>query len=207
MRQLHPQVHHSVSLCDALDRVLHTGVVALGEITISVADIDLLYLGLQLVITSIEKGRAPHDLAGSDAPGPSRVVRGGPCAELPQSSSLGSVTETVSSAPAQGRVTAPAAAPDTACQKREAQTLMSSGQNPNKNGLGQLVLTLVRLLHELLKRQAIRRMEAGSLSVAEMENLGVTLMRQAREIERLAEDLGLELGDLNLDLGPLGKLL
>ncbi len=46
-----------VSLCEALDRVLNRGVVVAGEITVSVADIDLVYLGLQLVVTSIEKGR------------------------------------------------------------------------------------------------------------------------------------------------------
>ncbi|MHB8205660.1 MAG: gas vesicle protein K [Desulfomonilaceae bacterium] len=76
-----------------------------------------------------------------------------------------------------------------------------------KNGLGQLVLTLVRLLHELLERQAIRRMEAGSLTDSEIENIGVTLMKQAEEIERLRKEFSLEEKDLNLDLGPLGKLL
>ena len=76
-----------------------------------------------------------------------------------------------------------------------------------KNGLGQLVLTLIKLLHELLERQAIRRMEAGSLTDAEIENLGLTLMKQAQEIERLRKEFNLEEKDLNLDLGPLGKLL
>ena len=76
-----------------------------------------------------------------------------------------------------------------------------------KNGLGQLVLTLVKLLHELLERQAIRRAEAGSLSEQQIERLGLTLMRQAEEIERLRKEFGLEEEDLNLDLGPLGRLL
>jgi hypothetical protein len=76
-----------------------------------------------------------------------------------------------------------------------------------KNGLGQLVLTLVKLIHELLERQAIRRIEAGSLSDEEIENLGMTLMQQAQEIERLRKEFNLEEEDLNLDLGPLGKLL
>jgi hypothetical protein len=75
-----------------------------------------------------------------------------------------------------------------------------------KNGLGQLVLTLVKLLHELLERQAIRRIDAGSLSEEQIERLGLTLMGQAREIERLRESFGLDEEDLNLDLGPLGKL-
>ena len=46
-----------VSLCEALDRVLNKGAVVVGEVTISVADIDLIYLGLQVVLTSIETGR------------------------------------------------------------------------------------------------------------------------------------------------------
>ena len=80
-------------------------------------------------------------------------------------------------------------------------------QDNVKNGLGQLVLTLVKLLHELLERQAIRRIDAGSLSDDDVERLGITLMKQAEEIERLRKEFNLEEEDLNLDLGPLGKLL
>ncbi len=76
-----------------------------------------------------------------------------------------------------------------------------------KNGLGQLVLTLVKLLHELLERQAIQRIEAGSLTEGQVERLGTTLMRQAEEIDRLRRLFHLEDEDLNLDLGPLGKLM
>ena len=57
MSDFHLQRTRHVSLCEALDRVLNTGVVALGEVTLSVADIDLIYLGLQLVVTSVESGR------------------------------------------------------------------------------------------------------------------------------------------------------
>jgi len=75
-----------------------------------------------------------------------------------------------------------------------------------KNGLGQLVLTLVKLIHELLERQALRRIDGGGLSDDEIEQLGVTLMQQSEEIERLRIEFGLEKEDLNLDLGPLGTL-
>ncbi len=50
-------------------------------------------------------------------------------------------------------------------------------------------------------------MEAGSLSDEEVERLGVALMKQAEELKRLAKEFGLEDEDLNLDLGPLGKLV
>lgn len=76
-----------------------------------------------------------------------------------------------------------------------------------KNGLGKLVLTLIELLRELLERQAIRRMEAGSLSDAEVERLGTTFLQLSEQMERLKREFGLEGEDLNLDLGPLGKLL
>jgi hypothetical protein len=80
-------------------------------------------------------------------------------------------------------------------------------QENMKNSLGQLVLTLVKLLHELLERQGIRRIEAGSLTDDQIERLGVTLMKQAQEIDRLRREFGLEEEDLNIDLGPLGQLL
>ena len=70
-----------------------------------------------------------------------------------------------------------------------------------KDGLARLVLTLVKLIHELLERQAIRRMERGSLSDEELERLGTALMAQADEIVRLCEAFGLDLEDLELDLG------
>ena len=76
-----------------------------------------------------------------------------------------------------------------------------------KNGLAQLVMTLIKLLHELLERQAIRRMESGSLDDEQIERLGLTLMNQSEEIDRLRSVFNLEEDDLNLDLGPLGKLL
>ena len=75
-----------------------------------------------------------------------------------------------------------------------------------QQGLGQLVLTLVKLLHVLLERQAIRRMDGGELTDDEIEQVGLTLMRQAEEIDRLRRLLGLAEEDLNIDLGPLGKL-
>jgi hypothetical protein len=81
--------------------------------------------------------------------------------------------------------------------------------NPEKvkNGLGQLVLTVIKLLHELLERQALRRIDAGSLTEEQIERMGLTLMGQVKEIDRLRREFGLEEQDLNLDLGPLGKLL
>ena len=75
------------------------------------------------------------------------------------------------------------------------------------NGLGKLVLTLVELIRQLLERQAIRRMEAGSLADDEIERLGVTFLQLGEQVIQLRQQFGLQEEDLNLDLGPLGKLL
>ncbi len=74
-------------------------------------------------------------------------------------------------------------------------------------GLGKLVLTLVELIRQLLERQAIRRIEAGSLDDDEIERLGMTFLQLGEQVTLLRELFGLEDEDLNLDLGPLGKLL
>jgi hypothetical protein len=76
-----------------------------------------------------------------------------------------------------------------------------------EQGLAKLVLSLVELLHQLLERQAIRRMEGGSLTDQQIEQMGEALMTLEKKIHELAQNFGLTPADLNLDLGPLGKLL
>lgn len=92
-------------------------------------------------------------------------------------------------------------------QKQNSSLRMNLDAKKKKNGLAQLVLTVIKLLHELLEKQAIRRIDGGGLTDEEIERLGYTLMRQSEEIARIAHEFGLESDDLNLDLGPLGKLL
>jgi hypothetical protein len=75
-----------------------------------------------------------------------------------------------------------------------------------RNGLAQLVLTLAELIRELMERQALRRIDAGSLTPAEIDRVGTTFLHLAEEIERLKAHFGLTDEDLNLNLGPLGKL-
>ena len=90
---------------------------------------------------------------------------------------------------------------------RASSRRMNLDEEKKKNRLAQLVLTVVKLLHELLEKQAICRIDGGGLTDEEIERLGFTLMRQSEEIARIAREFGLESDDLNLDLGPLGKLL
>ena len=76
-----------------------------------------------------------------------------------------------------------------------------------QRSVAQLVLTLVEFLRQLLERQAIRRMERDSLTAEETEDIGLALMRLEETVRELADRFGLQPEDLNLDLGPLGKLL
>lgn len=76
-----------------------------------------------------------------------------------------------------------------------------------EQGLAKLVLGLIELLRRLLERQAIRRMEGGSLTDEQVENMGQALMKLEQKIQELAAEFKLTAKDLNLDLGPLGKLM
>lgn len=76
-----------------------------------------------------------------------------------------------------------------------------------RKGLGQLTLTIVELIRQLLEKQALRRIEGGSLSEAEIERLGLTFLKLDEEMQWLKQEFGLTDADLNLDLGPLGKLI
>ena len=75
-----------------------------------------------------------------------------------------------------------------------------------RNGLVQLVLTVVELLRDLLERQALRRIESGSLRPEEEERIGLTFLRLSEEMDRLKRLFQLTDEDLNLNLGPLGRL-
>jgi hypothetical protein len=74
-------------------------------------------------------------------------------------------------------------------------------------GLARLVLTLVEFLRQVLEHQAVRRMEGGRLSDEEVENIGLALMRLQERLDEIKTAFGLEGEDLNIDLGPLGRLL
>ncbi len=76
-----------------------------------------------------------------------------------------------------------------------------------QRGLAQLVLTLIELLRQLMERQALRRVEAGALTDAEIERLGQTFMKLEERMAELKIAFDLEDEDLNLNLGPLGDLL
>jgi hypothetical protein len=70
-----------------------------------------------------------------------------------------------------------------------------------------LVLTLVEFIRRILERQAIRRVEAGTLTAEQIEAIGMALMRLEETVRDLGAEFDLTPEDLNLDLGPVGKLI
>lgn len=76
-----------------------------------------------------------------------------------------------------------------------------------RRSVAKLVLTLVEFIRQLLERQAIRRMDAGTLSADQTEAVGLALMRLEETVRDIGAQFGLAPEDLNLDLGPVGKLM
>lgn len=98
-------------------------------------------------------------------------------------------------------------APDRAHLENALSRRINADPESVERGLAQLVLTIVELLRQIMERQALRRIDGGTLSEDQIERLGRTFMELDRRLEELREEFGLTEEDLNLDLGPLGRLL
>ena len=117
--------------------------------------------------------------------------------------------------PAAGRKLAfPAEAKQIAAIRKQIESVAAArpprwNANPDevRRAVLKLVLTLVELVRQLLERQAIRRMDAGTLNDEETESVGLALMNLQETITDLATQFGISPDELNLDLGPVGKLL
>lgn len=84
---------------------------------------------------------------------------------------------------------------------------LEANEDDIEKGVAKLVLTLVEFIRQILEHQAIRRMEGGGLNEEEIERLGLALLRLQERLEEIKHAFGLEDEDLNVDLGPLGRLL
>lgn len=86
-------------------------------------------------------------------------------------------------------------------------TRLNADPEELEKGLAQLVLTLIELLRQLMERQALRRIDSGTLTAEEVERLGRTFLALSARMDELKEAFGLTDADLNLNLGPLGDLM
>lgn len=188
-----------VTLLDVVDIALTKGVVIQGDATISVADVDLVFLGLRLVLASVdtlEPDSFPTASPGRGDPYPD-VGRGG-CAN-----SASVLAPTAEPAAQQAAPVQPAEKPEV---PGESGKQLADPERAEK-GLARLVLTVVELLRQLLEKQALRRMERGSLTAEQTERMGQTFQRLEKKMEQLKALFELDGEDLNLNLGPLGNLI
>lgn len=207
-----------VTLLDLLDRLVDKGVVVKGEVLLTVADIDLVYLNLALLLSSV---KTVEKAAGKDTTGKEeRLSRRSAAREaVAEEIQREAATETVPTPPA-SRERAPGQTsrsedtiasmfPPTATTERERQLQPKANIDPKnvEQGLVKLVLTLVDLIRQLMEKQAIRRIEEGQLTEQEIENVGNAFFLLDEKIEELKRMFDLTDEDLNLDLGPLGELL
>ncbi|HEV2018275.1 MAG TPA: gas vesicle protein GvpJ [Gemmatimonadaceae bacterium] len=191
-----------LELSDLLSHVLDKGVVLKGEVMLAVADIDLVRLDLGLLLTAVETvlgrggGLAVPERAGLlGAAGPrERPVI------VPSGSTMESQVVRTLDAPKDAAITPL----ETVAEGLPPR--LNTDPDKVENGLAKLVLTLIEVLRKVLEHQAVRRMEGGHLSDEEVERLGVALLRLNDRMQDMKGIFGLTDDDLQIDLGPLGRL-
>lgn len=176
-----------VTLIDALDKVLEKGAVINGDVAIRIADVDLIYLGLRVLLCSISKA---EEMSGKNWRSfgtdyhPSRE---------PNQKELEYIAKL-----------------EREIRRAEANIpKLIDARSPKKaeQGIAKLVLTLVELLRKLMEREVMRRMQRGSLSNTEIQKLGMTFKALEKKMQELKTVFGIEDEELNLNLGPLGNLM
>jgi len=170
-----------VTLVDALDKVLEKGAVINGDIVLRVADVDLVFLGLRLILTSVSKA---EELSGRNFSDRNKEFTPEDTAYIQKlQSEIKRAEENI-------------------------PKLIDLG-SPKKTeqGLAKLILTLVELIRRLMEKEAFRRVKRGTLSKTEVQKLGLSLKAVKKKIKEIQVIFGIEDEDLNLDLGPLGNLM
>ena len=183
-----------IELSEVLSHILDKGVVLRGEVMLAVADIDLIKLDLGLLLTAVESALRQERLTRA----PRRQSTVGDVGEEPEA--RGSDVLTAIQPPSDAPIT-PLAEVAGGLPPR-----LNTDPEKTENGLAKLVLTLIEVLRKVLEHQAVRRMEGGHLSEAEIEKLGVALLRLNDRMQEMKGIFGLTDEDLQIDLGPLGKL-
>lgn len=171
----------NVTLVDALDKVLEMGAVINGDIVIRVADVDLVYLGLRLILTSVSKA---EEMSGRSFGDPDKELTSEDIEYIERLQR--EIKKTEENIP---------------------KIINANSPRETEQGLAKLILTLVELIRKLMEKEAFRRVKKGSLSSAEIQKLGLSLKAVKKKIEEIKAIFGIEDEELNLDLGPLGNLM
>ncbi len=170
-----------VTFIDVLDKALEKGTVINGDLLLRVAEVDLVFVGLRLILTSVSKA---EELSG----------------ELFSNKDKEPTSEDIEYIERLKREIK---------KTEENIPKMIDFGSPNKTeqGLAKLILTLVELIRKLMEKEAYRRVKKGSLSPVETEKLGLSLKAIKKKIEEIQTLFHIEDEELNLGLGPVGNLM
>jgi len=172
---------NNVTLVDVLDKVLEKGAVINGDIVISVADVDLVFLGLRLILTSVSKA---EEISGKNLGNPDNGL-------TPEDIEyIGKLQKEIRRA-----------------EENIPKLIDLGSPKKTEQGLAKLILTLVELIRRLMEKEAYRRVKRGKLSSTEIQKLGLSLKAVKKKIEEIQMIFGIADEELNLDLGPLGNLM
>jgi hypothetical protein len=173
--------HDKVTLVDALDKVLEKGAVINGDLVIRVADVDLVYLGLRLILTSVSRA---EELSGRSS--------GNPESELTE----------------EDRVYIEKLQKEIKMAEENIPRLINADSpKETEQGLAKLILTIVELIRKLMEKEAFRRVKKGNLHPVEVQKLGLSLKAVKKKMQEIQAIFGIKDDELNLNLGPLGDLM
>jgi hypothetical protein len=170
---------NNTSLVDALDVVIDKGAVVHGEVVIRLADLDLLAISLRVIIVAMSRLQTQQGKRADSVH----------VNELGDEVYMKKLEEQLERS-----------------QTHINQMINAGSKAEAEGGLAQLVLTLIKLIVDLVEREAMRRVERKELTQTEIQKLGLNLQTIETKLEELRLIFGLKEEDLNLDLGPLGKL-
>lgn len=169
----------NATLVDALDVVIDKGAVLHGDIVIRIADLDMLAISLRVIIVSLSRLQIQQGKRVDEVH----------VNEMGDEIYLQKLEKQIEKA-----------------QKHINQMINADVPEEIEGGLAQLVLTLIKLIVDLVEREAMRRVEREELTQMEIQKLGINLEAIETKIEELRLVFGLKEDDLNIDLGSLGKL-
>lgn len=204
------------SLVDVVDHLLERGVTLQGDSVVSLAGVDLIYLRLNVLLSSVETLRRQGGWAEQLPDGSGPQLPSGEPPALPVAAPQGSAARRPAFPPSGGAdmpagiLEAPGAplpplsldAP-IAAAARPGQTV----QEGASRSLAQLVITLAEFLRQIVERQALRRVGGGGLDDGQLEKIGLALADLERSMKEMRELFDIEDRDLELDLGPLGQII
>jgi len=194
------------TILELLDRLLDKGVMVKGEVFLSVADIDLIYLNLGLLLSSVKTVEKAARRGGN---GKAELIFWQTATQGKNNLATTPETEDMD-INKNGNGEAIARTLPSFIDYGLDQVIKPKTNIDPKNvekGLIKLVLTLVELIRKLMEKQAVRRMESGFLTAVEVERMGTAFLLLDKKMEQLKKNFALRDEDLNLDLGPLGELM